>query len=108
VQRWRRVAWEAARQCRRARLPEVAGVAPLVSLAGHPGLVVADRDGVAPGALIVGGDEVLVVVGPEGGLSDAEVDRLAPVARLGLGPLILRAETAAVAAAAVLSVLRGD
>ncbi|MDQ3945090.1 MAG: RsmE family RNA methyltransferase, partial [Actinomycetota bacterium] len=108
VERWRRVAREAGRQCRRARLPEVADLAPLASLAGHPRLVVAERGGSPPAALTDGiGDEMLVVVGPEGGLTDAEVELLAPGARLGLGPHVLRAETAAVAAAAVLAVLRG-
>jgi RsmE family RNA methyltransferase len=42
------------------------------------------------------------VIGPEGGLTTDEVEALAPWGRLGLGPLILRAETAALAAAAAL------
>ncbi|MGH8975178.1 MAG: RsmE family RNA methyltransferase [Acidimicrobiia bacterium] len=109
AQRWRRVAWEAARQCRRARLPEVADLAPLGSLAGHPGLVVAERGGVSPAIVAAGCDpEILVVVGPEGGLTDPEVDVLAPRFRLGLGAHILRAETAAVAAAAVVAVMRAE
>ncbi|MGH9037683.1 MAG: RsmE family RNA methyltransferase [Acidimicrobiia bacterium] len=108
IQRWRRVAREAGRQCRRARLPEVAELAPLASLAGHPGLMVAERGGAAPSAPEAGIAEVLVVVGPEGGLTDAELELLTPAVRLGLGPHILRAETAAVAAGAVLAVLRGN
>jgi 16S rRNA (uracil1498-N3)-methyltransferase len=107
LERWRRIAREAARQCRRATLPAVEGLAPLLGLAGHPALVVAERGGGPAGALgSPPGGEVLVVVGPEGGLTDAEVDGLAPWARLGLGPHVLRAETAAVAAAAVLAVGR--
>lgn len=107
AERWRRVAREAARQCRRARLPEVADLAGLASLAGHPGLVVAERGGASPATVVAGcGDELLIVVGPEGGLTDQEVDGLAPVYRLSLGPHILRAETAALAAAAVVAVIR--
>lgn len=106
-ERWRRIALEAARQCRRATLPVVEDLAPLVTLAGHPGLVVAERGGhpaeelASPPA-----DEILVVVGPEGGLSDPEVEALKPWARLDLGPHILRAETAALAAAAILAARR--
>ena len=107
VERWRRVVREAARQCRRATLPGVEDVAPLDKLAGHPALVVAERGGAAAAALgPPPGTELLVVVGPEGGLTDEEVKRLGPWARLDLGPHILRAETAALAAAAVLKSAR--
>ena len=102
-ERWRRIAREAARQCRRATLPVVVELAPLADLAGHPGLVVAERGGEPVGALgSPPGGEVLVVIGPEGGLTGPEVDALQPWARLDLGRNILRAETAAIAAAAVL------
>ncbi|HEV7687166.1 MAG TPA: RsmE family RNA methyltransferase [Acidimicrobiia bacterium] len=107
LERWRRIAREAARQCRRATLPVVEPLAPLADLAGHPGLVVAERGGSAAGGLGAPLDgEILVVVGPEGGLTDGEVDALAPWARLDLGPHILRAETAALAAAALLAARR--
>ena len=105
--RWRRTAREAASQCRRATLPIVEDVVPLAKLAGHPGLVVADRGG-GPAAALSSppGGEVLVVVGPEGGLAPAEIDALTPWARLGLGPHVLRAETAALAAATVVAAHR--
>lgn len=100
--RWRKVALGAARQCRRARLPDIAELTPLSALAGHPGLVVAEwGGGPADDVADPPGGELLVVVGPEGGLSDGEVETLRPWARLGLGPHVLRAETAALAAAAV-------
>lgn len=106
-ERWERIAREAARQCRRAALPVVEPLAPLRALAGHPGLVVAERGGGPAESLVLPpGGEILAVVGPEGGLTAGEVDGLSPWGRLGLGPHILRAETAAVAAAAVLSAFR--
>ena len=107
LERWRRIAREAARQCRRATLPVVEELRPLRALAGHPAVVVAERGGGPAGALSSPpGGELLVVVGPEGGLSDSEVDGLEPWARLGLGPHILRAETAALAAAMAVAAVR--
>lgn len=107
AERWRRVARQAAGQCRRAWLPEVGDLAPLAGLAAHSGLVVAERGGAAPGELAIPpGDEVLVAVGPEGGFTREEIEALQPQARLDLGPHVLRAETAAVAAAVAVSALR--
>lgn len=107
VERWRRVARQAAGQCRRARLPEVADLAALAGLSAHPGLMVAERGGDAPGELhMPPGEEVVVAVGPEGGFTREEVEALRPHARLDLGAHVLRAETAALAAAATVSALR--
>ena len=107
LERWRRIAREAAGQCRRATLPVVEELRPLRALAGHPGLVVAERGGQPVDALgEPPGGEVLVLVGPEGGLSGREVDGLAPWGRVSLGPHVLRAETAALAAATLLAAWR--
>ncbi len=107
LDRWERIVREAARQCRRATLPVVEALGPLTGLAGHPGLVVAERGGGPADALASPpGGEILAVVGPEGGLTAGEVEGLAPWGRLGLGPHILRAETAAVAAATARGVVR--
>jgi 16S rRNA (uracil1498-N3)-methyltransferase len=110
VARLRRIAREAAAQCRRARLPEIEDVRPVTELGGRPGLVVADPAGEEPGRLRVPpGGEWMLVVGPEGGFDpDEEAAVLSPApggvvpARLRLGPHVLRAETAAIAGAAVL------
>jgi 16S rRNA (uracil1498-N3)-methyltransferase len=105
VDRLRRVAREAAMQSRRSRLPEIAAPAPLLDLLGRAGLVVAERGG--PGGVPEAGDAGwTVLVGPEGGFSASEQEALGSVARLDLGAHVLRAETAAVAAAAVLAPLR--
>lgn len=107
AERWRRITREAARQCRRATLPTVEAVVPLDRLAGHPALVVAERGGSPADTLgPPPGGELLVLIGPEGGLTDDEVKRLDPWARVDLGPHILRAETAALAAAALLNPAR--
>jgi len=98
LERLRRVAREAAAQSRRCYLPEIAGVrAP------------ADVSGAAlaePGGDPVSLDRPTVLIGPEGGW---DLTELAPeVPRVGLGPLILRAETAALTAAALLASLRSS
>ena len=106
-ERLQRIVREAAMQSRRSRLPIVAAAAPLASLASTPGLVLADRDGPPASALDAGSQGWLVVVGPEGGLGDEEIHELGDPPRLGVGPHVLRAETAAIAVAAVLTGLRG-
>ena len=102
--RLRRIAREAAAQCRRARLVEVAAPTDLGSLAGRAGLVVADRLGVTATELPEPpGDEWVLVVGPEGGFAAAERAALGAAPALGVGPFVLRAETAAIAAVAALA-----
>ena len=99
VARWRKVAREAAMQCRRTRLPEVAALADTAAVAALPGASRADRDGEPPSLA-----RPALLVGPEGGWSPAERALLAGATRLG--EHVLRAETAAVAAGAVLAALR--
>ena len=100
VARLRAVAASAAAQCHRPWLPEVTEVADLAALVGQ-GAALADRDGPPPALA-----HPLVAVGPEGGWSEAEQALSAP--RVGLGPHVLRAETAAVTAGALLAALRAE
>ncbi len=106
-----RVAREAAMQCRRAHLPRIASLTPLAALAGRPGLLLADRDGAAPHELLApdaanpGPAAWTVVVGPEGGFAPEDL-AIFSGPRLAVGPHVLRAETAAVAAAAVVTAYR--
>ncbi len=100
--RLRRVAREAAAQCRRVRLPEVTDVARFGDLAtlGAPGTVVlAQLSGDRPRD-----DQVVVAVGPEGGWSAPELGAGLPT--VGFGLSVLRAETAAVMAGALMVSLR--
>jgi 16S rRNA (uracil1498-N3)-methyltransferase len=99
VERLRRVAREAAMQSRRAFLPEVGDVVRFDDVVGLPGVCRADAGGGPPTLR-----HPVVLVGPEGGWSDAE--RCAPVPIVGLGAQVLRAETASIAAAALLGALR--
>lgn len=97
--RWERVAREAAMQSRRSRLPVVHRVATFVEAAALAGACRADRDG-GPISLT----HPLVLIGPEGGWDDHERTMLLPT--VGLGPNVLRAETAAIAAATLLAATR--
>lgn len=118
AERWRRVAREAAKQCGRAIVPEVAAPAPLAAClptARDHELAVCLWEGAAPALASVlerAGPlrRVAVLVGPEGGLDAAEVDA---AAREGwrvasLGPRILRTETAGPAMVAILQTRFGD
>jgi len=115
ARRWRRIAGEAARQCGRSDVPEVAVPGTLAqALAAPPGFerIVFHAGTGAPlaGSVRPGGAGFLAVLGPEGGLTDREVRAcLDAGCRLAsLGPRVLRAETAAVAAATLIQHLAGD
>jgi 16S rRNA (uracil1498-N3)-methyltransferase len=100
LERLRRVAREAAGQSRQVWLPTVEGpVAFADALAASGPVALAERGGAPPSLR-----RPTVFVGPEGGWSD---DELAAVEHfVGLGPSVLRAETATVAAGLLLAALR--
>lgn len=105
--RLRRVAQEAAKQSGRSVVPEVAEVQKLGDLTLAAYTLVAQPASVQTLRCVLARtepDAVMVVTGPEGGLSDAEVTKLeARGARpVRLGARILRAETAPIALAAAL------
>jgi 16S rRNA (uracil1498-N3)-methyltransferase len=114
--RWRKIAAEAARQCGRADVPAVDAPAPLAAVlaaagAGVQKLVFYEGGGEPLAAALDGGAPgFLAAVGPEGGFTEGEIEAaLAAGARLvTLGPRILRFETAAIAATALLQHLAGD
>lgn len=125
------IAREAAEQTERLDLPDIRAPAPLAraldSWDGTRPLVYADESGDDPAAPWGGTtgraapiaaalaalktEKLAVLIGPEGGFEEAERRRLrsAPfVVPVSLGPRILRAETAVVAALAVIQALWGD
>ncbi|MGD9703324.1 MAG: 16S rRNA (uracil(1498)-N(3))-methyltransferase [Acidimicrobiia bacterium] len=90
-----RVAREAAMQSRRTRLPVVEALSPFASVVGRVGAALA-----APGGAWPRTATPLILVGPEGGWSPAEL--AAARATVGLGDLVLRTETAAIMACTLL------
>ena len=97
-ERLQRVAREAAMQSRRVHLPFVGSVQP-------PGAITGTAVALAePGGRLLTMQRPCVLIGPEGGWSQAELagDRVT----VGLGESVLRAETAAVAVATLLTALR--
>jgi 16S rRNA (uracil1498-N3)-methyltransferase len=97
--RLRRVAREAAMQSERAFLPDVADLTPFVDAVALRGAALAERGGDPPHLA-----SPTLLVGPEGGWSEEEL--AAADRRIGLGPRLLRSETAAIAAGALLAALR--
>jgi 16S rRNA (uracil1498-N3)-methyltransferase len=108
--RWRSTAREAAKQSRRSWFPSVtdlATTADVVALLGSATLaVVLHEDATVPLASldVPAGGPIVVVVGPEGGLSEEEVAAFvaAGATSVRLGPEVLRTSTAGVAAVAAL------
>ena len=110
LQRWRSTARAAAKQSRRARLPVVhhwLDTLALLSRMGGSTTLVLHEQATAPLAStpLPAGGELLLVVGPEGGITDHELEQLAAAGGLPvrLGSSVLRTSTAGAAAAAVVS-----
>jgi 16S rRNA (uracil1498-N3)-methyltransferase len=109
------IAIEAAEQCGRTRLPEIAEPVALKHLLAHRDrertLYFADEQGGERAAKALVPGAALILVGPEGGFTDEErkAVRGAPNAvPISLGPRILRAETAALAALSAYMAIAGD
>lgn len=110
--RWQRTAAEAAKQSRRARVPHIAQLAGTPEVAARLGdatafvLHEAASEPLSRVALPDHGDIVLVV-GPEGGITDDELAAFRPATPVRLGEPVLRTSTAGAAALAALSVRLG-
>lgn len=118
--RWLKILEEASRQCGRSRVPELAGpwdLEQLLDASRGEALKLVLWEGETQNRLkhVVGSmreapRDVWLVVGPEGGLEKGEVHQLflAGFIPVGLGPRILRTETAGLVVLAVLQYLYGD
>lgn len=120
LERWRANAVEAAEQSERLSVPEIAEPVAFAKLAAEwpvaRRLIVCDETGGGPPmaaalrALSLDGPHA-VMTGPEGGFAPAELDalrNLPSVTPVGLGPRVLRADTAALAALAVFESLHHE
>jgi 16S rRNA (uracil1498-N3)-methyltransferase len=111
LERLESIAIEAAEQCGRTRLPGISEpVALKALLAAERPLYFADETGGEPAASAFRAGPALLLVGPEGGFTDDEraMIRAAPHAvAISLGPRVLRAETAALAALAAYMAVAG-
>jgi 16S rRNA (uracil1498-N3)-methyltransferase len=119
--RWRSTAVAAAKQSRRSWLPEVTPVASTAEVADRVRAVVSEGTGLAvlldpdapqplPAlARAAGLTEIILVVGPEGGISATEASLLAEAGAAGarLGPTVLRASSAGAIAAALVMTAAG-
>ena len=119
LDRLRAHAIEAAEQSERVSVPEIRAPEALQPvLASWPParrLIVCDESGagepISDAAARLSPGPVALLVGPEGGFDETELDaigKLSFVTRVGLGPRVLRAETAALAAVAVFQAIAGD
>lgn len=109
LERWRKIAVEASRQCRRDFLPEILDLRPLPEAlerfrGSAPGVMLWEEEGSSGFAShleeVSTARGVVIVIGPEGGFTagEAQEAREMGYATASLGPLVLRTETAAIAA----------
>lgn len=113
LERLQAIAIEAAEQCGRTLLPEIAEPVGLANFFKDEvgTLYFADETGGEPVQSALRPGRATILTGPEGGFTDEEraAIRALPTARaISLGPRILRAETAALAAVAAYMALAGD
>ncbi|MEO7654662.1 MAG: 16S rRNA (uracil(1498)-N(3))-methyltransferase [Sphingomicrobium sp.] len=114
LERLEAIAIEAAEQCGRTVLPEILEPLPLHQFLAAPGrgtLYFADEQGGASPAAAFEPGPAAILIGPEGGFTDEEralVRATADAVPISLGPRILRAETAALAAVSTYMAVIGD
>ncbi|MEO7277826.1 MAG: 16S rRNA (uracil(1498)-N(3))-methyltransferase [Sphingomicrobium sp.] len=116
LDRLRTITIEAAEQCGRTRLTEIAEPASLKAVLGgrdpeRPLYFADEAGGGTPAATAFQPGPALLLVGPEGGFSDEEraaIRSAQGVVPISLGPRILRAETAALAALSAFMAVAGD
>ena len=120
---WRAVAVSACEQCGRNRLPTIEAAQPLLNYLGESARNTGPRwvfepesapnagtPAQGPGGAAHAAIDAEIAIGPEGGFASDELEafRVAGFSQIGLGPRILRTETAAIAAVVWLQARFGD
>jgi len=115
LQHWRRIARSACEQCGRHTPPEITAPEALAAFLGGrreagARLVLEPRSELRLTDVLPAPAAVTLLVGPEGGFSPGDLERItaADFTPATLGPRVLRAETAAIAACAAAQLLWGD
>ncbi|MGE5390819.1 MAG: 16S rRNA (uracil(1498)-N(3))-methyltransferase [Deltaproteobacteria bacterium] len=121
VERWQEIAVEACKQCRRNVIPEIKPVTDVTGICKEIDgkismMLYENEEDCRVSAYLkekradLAGQEIFLLVGPEGGFSSAEVERARQqgCTTLTLGPRILRTETAGIVAASIILYELGD
>lgn len=112
VERWRKIAFEASKQCGRARsmtISEPREFPDFLAEAAKPVVLFSERDGAGFDS-IASANAITIVFGPKGGWDDRELEMAAEndAIVITFGGRILRAETAAIALTAIIQHRFGD
>ena len=120
VQRWNKIVRESCKQCRRSKLPAINEILTLKDVLDYGStcdlkIIFYENESAKLKSIMathptVTPRKILLILGPEGGFSNQEVEnaRTAGCVVAGLGARILRAETAAIAACTLTQYLFGD
>ena len=120
VERWEKILKESCKQCQRARLPEIIQMMSFEEVVQYGRscdlkIVFYENESATLNSLLSPlppsvPRKILLILGPEGGFSDQEIEKVqaAGFVVAGLGPRILRAETATIAACTLIQYLFGD
>jgi 16S rRNA (uracil1498-N3)-methyltransferase len=120
LKRWQKIVQESVKQCQRAKVPQIDETRKFkdvldVGRSCDLTLVFYENEDATLNSLITpalqtSAQNILLILGPEGGFADGEIEmaRAAGCRVAGLGPRILRAETATIAACTLAQFLFGD
>ena len=109
VEKWRKIAFEAYKQCERANIPEITSIKKLkeIDFSSFDKIIVCseiEREKTLKNCDIKKAQKILIIVGVEGGFSEKEFDffKEQKFDMISLGNLILKAETAVISAISTL------